>query len=470
MKIIFFLLIIVLISVSFILSRKLKDGTDFLVPKGGIPYIIVAFTMAATQFGSSMMIGGVQQAQQQAIGEGFWPAAYTILAASASCFINMLVAPRFRKFGDSVTPPDFIETRYGRSRFMRGYHSVVYICSITAVLVSQFVGFAGMGVAVVFSYEFSIVLCAAVVFLLSVGSGMLGVAVTDMIQYAMILILLFVSMFFTTDVLAEHGISFVEVISSPFFPNDGLVDKFFYTAWPMLIGNLFSYEYFMRFMSCKGVKEARKASATAGIVLALTAIPVALIGEIANRFYQDASSESVFGLVVTQELPPVVSMLLILTVLMAVLTSADSLLTSISGMVSRDIYGGLFHYGKPAEEVPHTRRVAKITMGVVTAIAAVFALYFNQILQITFFFSPLTSGTMFAPMIIGLFWKGASQRGAIISVICGAASGLLHVTGVITLFDRVAGPALIGTIAIVVFSLLFPDRERLDADRFTARG
>lgn len=192
MKIIFFLLIIVLISVSFILSRKLKDGTDFLVPKGGIPYIIVAFTMAATQFGSSMMIGGVQQAQQQAIGEGFWPAAYTILAASASCFINMLVAPRFRKFGDSVTPPDFIETRYGRSRFMRGYHSVVYICSITAVLVSQFVGFAGMGVAVGFSYEFSIVLCAAVVFLLSVGSGMLGVAVTDMIQYAMILILLFV--------------------------------------------------------------------------------------------------------------------------------------------------------------------------------------------------------------------------------------------------------------------------------------
>ena len=73
MKIIFFLLIIVLISVSFILSKKLKDGTDFLVPKGGIPYIIVAFTMAATQFGSSMMIGGVQQAQQQAVGQGFWP-------------------------------------------------------------------------------------------------------------------------------------------------------------------------------------------------------------------------------------------------------------------------------------------------------------------------------------------------------------------------------------------------------------
>ena len=459
MKIIFFLLIIVLISVSFILSKKLKDGTDFLVPKGGIPYIIVAFTMAATQFGSSMMIGGVQQAQQQAVGQGFWPAAYTILAASASCFVNILVAPKYRAHGDSVTPPDFIETRYGRSRFMRAYHSIVYICSITAVLTSQFVGFAGMGVAVGFSYEFSIVLCAIVVFLLAAGSGMLGVAVTDMIQYAMILILLFVSMFFTTGVLHDHGITFKEVISSPFFPTPDLVDKFFYTAFPMLIGNLFSYEYFMRFMSCKGVKEARKASAAAGIVLALTAVPVALIGEIANRFYQDVSSEAVFGLVVTQELPPVVSMLLILTVLMAVLTSADSLLTSISGMVSRDIYGGLFHYGKPASEVPHTKAVAKATMAAARVVASAFALFYTQILEITFFFSPLTSGAMFAPMIIGLFWKGASRRGAIISVVCGAASGLLHVTGVITLFDRVAGPALIGTVAIIIGSLLFPDKK-----------
>ena len=459
MKVVFFLLIIVLISVSFILSKKLKDGTDFLVPKGGIPYIIVAFTMAATQFGSSMMIGGVQQAQQQPLGEGFWPAAYTILAASASCFLNMLVAPKFRSYGGSVTPPDFIETRYGRSRFMRAYHSVAYICSITAVLVSQFVGFAGMGVAVGFSYEFSIILCALVVFLLAAGSGMLGVAVTDMIQYALIMILLFISMYFTSGVLAENGVPLKEVISAPFFPSDAQVEKFFYTAFPMLIGNLFSYEYFMRFMSCKGIKEARRASATAGIVLAVTAVPVALIGEIANRFYRGVPSESVFGTVVTAELPPVVSMLIILALLMAVLTSADSLLTSISGMVARDIYGGLFHYGKSAHEVPHTKGVAKATMAAFTVIASLFALFYKQILEITFFFSPLTSGTMFAPMIVGLFWKGASRRGAIISVICGAASGILHVTGVLTLFDRVAGPALIGTAAIIIGSLAFPDKK-----------
>ena len=167
MKIIFLAIIAALVIFSFTLSKRIKSGKDFLIPNGGLPFIVVAFTMAATQFGSSMLIGGVQQAHQQAVGQGFYPAIYTLLAASASCFINIFVSPRYRKFGESVTPPDFIEHRYGKSKFMRTYHATAYICSITCVLVSQFIGFASMGAAAGFSYNFSLILCAAVVCLLA---------------------------------------------------------------------------------------------------------------------------------------------------------------------------------------------------------------------------------------------------------------------------------------------------------------
>ena len=108
MKFIFLAIIAALVIFSFTFSKRIKSGKDFLIPNGGLPFIIVAFTMAATQFGSSMLIGGVQQAQQQSVGQGFYPAIYTLLAASASCFINIFISPRYRKFGDSVTPPDFV--------------------------------------------------------------------------------------------------------------------------------------------------------------------------------------------------------------------------------------------------------------------------------------------------------------------------------------------------------------------------
>jgi len=460
MKYIFLAIVAALVVFSFALSKRVKSGKDFLVPSGGLPYIVVAFTMAATQFGSGMLIGGVQQAQQQPVGQGFYPAVYTLLAASLSCFINIFISPRYKAYGDSVTPPDFIEHRYGKSRFMRCYHATVFICSITCVLVSQFIGFASMGAAAGFSYRFSLILCAVTVCLLSFGSGLLGVALTDTIQFAIIAALLCISCIFSLQKINSVGLSFSQVASEAFFPSAHLRGKFFYTLWPMIIGNLFSYEYFMRFMSCRGIKDAQKASAAAGVLLLITALPVALLGAVANRCYQDADSVTVFGYIVSNDMPPWFSYPLIAVVLMAVLTSADSMLTSISGMVSRDIYGGLLNAGKPEAELKHTKTVAKVTIVVMAMVAMILALFFDQILKISFFFSPLTSGTMFAPMVIGLFWKGANRKGAIAAVVCAASAGILHLAGVITLFDRVAGPALIGTISLVVFSLIFSRSEK----------
>ena len=222
MQIIFLLIVAVLVAFSFALSKQIKSDKDFLVPKDGLPFIVVAFTMAASQFGSSMLIGGVQQAQQQSVGQGFYPAVYTLLAASLSCFINVFISPRYRKFGDSVTPPDFIQVRYGKSKFMRGYHAIAYLCSITCVLVSQFIGFASMSTAVGFSTTFSVILCAVVVCLLAMGSGMIGVAITDMIQYAAIMILLFMSCYFSIKKLGTVGVTVANLASESFLPTPAL--------------------------------------------------------------------------------------------------------------------------------------------------------------------------------------------------------------------------------------------------------
>ena len=289
------------------------------------------------------------------------------------------------------------------------------------------------------------------------GSGMIGVAVTDAIQYVLIVLLLCSTIPVSLNALRKVGIEFGELIREPFFSSGDQKARFFYTAWPMIIGNLFSYEYFMRFMSCKGLKEAKKASLLAGIFLLIAALPVALLGAVANACYQDVADDEVFGMILKNELSPTIRILLMAAVLMAILTSADSMLTSVSGMISRDLYAGLILRNKPVTEVKNFRIIIKVSMVVVAAVAAVCALHFTQILQITFFFSPLTSGVMFAPMIIGLFWKKASRKGAVLSVITGAMAALLHITGIVTLFDRVAGPALVGSVALIVFSFLFPD-------------
>jgi Na+/proline symporter len=66
----------------------------------------------------------------------------------------------------------------------------------------------------------------------------------------------------------------------------------------------------------------------------------------------------------------------------------------------------------------------------------------------------MQSGVLFAPMIVGLFWKGANRYGAFASVIVGAITALLDMTGLVVMPERMLFPMAIGTLALVVGSLV----------------
>ena len=462
MKIIFLLFIVILISISLFSSKWLRSDSDLLIPREGIPFWMVGFTMAAGQFGSSSLIGGVQLASGYPIGEGFYAGAYALIAGALSCFVNIFIGPMIKlRAGGAVTPSDYLYRRYGRFALIQGIHSTVYILSMTCVLVSQFIGFASMASAIGFRYGAGILLCAVTVCLLAFGSGLLGVTVTDTIQYAFIVVLLPVTAYFSLTKLGQAGITTEQLFSESFFPAKAQFDKFHYILWPYIFNNMFNYEYFMRYQSCRSVKEARKACAVAGALLLVIALPVALLGAVANYCYNGCDTGTVFQKILFHDLPPVCRYALIIVVLMAILTTADSFLASVSAIASKDVYGNLIHRGKSIDELPHTRRIARGVMVLVCAAASVLALEFREILTIQFIFTPLTSGVFWAPVIIGIFWKGASRRGMICAVLIAVTAAVLHMTGVITLFDRLVGVIAVSVVSLVFFSLLLPDRENV---------
>lgn len=461
MKIFLILIIIALVMVSFLLSRRLKTEADLLIPKGGIPFLVVGFTMAAGQFGGSSLIGGVQLASEYSVGNGFYAGAYALIGGAISCFINVFIGPEVkRRARGSLTPSDFVRRRYGRVAVAQGFHSVAYLLSLTCVLVSQFVSFANMASAVGFSHKTGVIICAVAVCLLALGSGLLGVAYTDMIQYAIIMVLLPVTAYYSITKLGNVGVSVPELFAEPFFATKAHWNKFMYILWPYVFGNMFNYEYFMRYQSCRSEKEARKACITAAILLLVIAFPVALLGAIANYCYNGQDTGTVFQQILTNDLPVVCQYALILVVLMAILTTADSFLASISAIASKDLYGNLLHKGKNINELPYTRLVARVSMIIACIVAAVFALHFTEILSIIFAFAPLTTGVFWAPIIIGMFWKKASRRGMTCAVLISAVTAVLHMTGVITLFDRLVGVICVSIISLVVCSLLLPDQEK----------
>ena len=451
------LLIVVVIAlnlVSLLLSKRVKSARDYMIGGGRIPFFVIALTMAATQFGGSSLIGGLQQGAAM----GFWPGIYPVFGMTLALIGASVIGPKFRAFEGAVTPPDFIEARYGRSSFLRLYHSVTYILVLLAMSTSQIISFAQLASAFGIPYSAAVWICSISILLIAMLSGMWGVAVTDALQFGAILILLPIVGGFSLGTLKTNGISLATVVSEPVFASRETFTAFMYSTIPILFGTMFNYDTFTRYQSAMNPRSVRKAALLGACALACTILPIGLMGSAVNRLYFGTADTDVTGVLIANVLPGWAGSVFAAVVMMALLTSADSFFTSISTSFTRDLYQKVLHV-KPLDDKRFmlVSRLALIAAAIIVSIAAT---HFTAILKVTYYFSPLTTGVMFAPMIVGVLWKGASRRGAMLSVICGGAIAICHIFGLFIFVDRTLGVMIVGTLTMILFSLIFPDSEK----------
>lgn len=444
-------ILIILGAISFIFSKRVKSSEDFMVGGGNIPFAVLAFTMAATQFGGSSLVGGVQQGAQL----GFWPGMYPIFGMILAMLCATVVGPKYRTVKDVITPADYIEARYGKSRFLRGYHALTFMISLIAMTTSQIVSFAQLATTFGVDYKIAVLICSVSVVIFTVLSGMWGVAVTDAIQFGFILILLPIVSIFSFKALGAESIKLGDLLAQPIFSSSAAFSAFMYSTMPTMFGTMFNYDTFTRYQSSKDIKSTQKATLLAALLLAATAIPIGLLGASAFYLFPGTESSSVVSTLISSVLPKPIAYMFVIVVMMALMTSADSFLTSFSTIVSRDIYTQLLERGKNGKD--KSLLISRIALCVAAILVGIAAINFTSIIKITFYFSPLTTGVMFAPMVIGLFWKKASRKGAFAAVICGAGLALCHIFGLFIFVDRVLGVMIVGSAALVVFSLIFPD-------------
>jgi Na+/proline symporter len=440
----------IFIAVGVILSRRVSSASDYLVAGRKVPLLFLTFTIAATHFGGGALVGGVEQGAEM----GLWAGMYPIIGYAVACIVNAFVAPLFRKRANNLTPPDFIESRFGASKFLRGFHAFVYIFGTVAIIAAQFSAFGGMAQAFGISRPVAVIVGAIVIIIYTGLSGMWGVAITDFIQLLICLIFLPIIAILSMNILTEEvGLSANAIFSQPFFATPRAGGIFLYSLIPTIVGSMFAYEFYLRYQSAKDEKDARRSSLLAALLLLILAIPVGLIGDVAHNIFPDIAPDAVLGQVINKTLPRAAGVLFLAAVLAAIMSTADSMMTSLSGMVTRDIYHKIFHPKVEFNELKHAITIARITAIVGALVAALIALNFRSIIGLLFWTSPLQSGVLFAPMILGLFWKKANRTGAFASIICGAIVALLDMCGFVVWPERMLVTMAVGTLALIIGSI-----------------
>ncbi len=452
-------IMIVLAFISLLLSKRIKTTKDYMIGGGQIPLLVVALSMAATQFGGTSLIGGIQQGAKM----GFWPGMYPIIGMALALVGASIVGPKYKKVNGAVTPPDFMEARYGKSNFLRMYHSATYILTLLAMSTSQIIAFAQLASSFGINYNTAVWICTTAIILFTLLSGMWGVAVTDALQFGVILILLPIVGGSSLGALQQSGSSFSSLVSEPVFSSESAFSAFMYSTVPIIFGTMINYDTFTRYQSAKNSSSIRKASLIGACALAFLALPIGLMGSAVNRLFFTTSDADVMNVLISNVLPTWVGYIFAAVVMMALLTSADSFMASISTGFTRDFYQKVI--SNKNQDCKKSLLISRISLVIATIASGVAATHFSSIIKVAFYFSPLTTGVLFAPMIFGVFWKKASKTGTIISVICSIMLAICHIFNLFIFIDRTLGVMIVGVVCLVVFSLIFPDKSEKQADK-----
>ena len=204
------------------------------------------------------------------------------------------------------------------------------------------------------------------------------------------------------------------------------------------LGFLGSPQVYVRFMSIKNEKEVDKGKWVALLFTLLTDAAAVTIGILGRIFFTESGDdpeailgnkgEGVLGMVTNEFLHIILIAVFIAIILSAIMSTIDSLLILASSAISRDFYQKIFRPDRKDEDLTKVSRAATIIMAILALGMAIllYNLYPDREIFWLMIFGWSGIAATFCPVIImSLFWKGYSEKGAIASMIAGFVSIML---------------------------------------------
>jgi len=205
-------------------------------------------------------------------------------------------------------------------------------------------------------------------------------------------------------------------------------------------------------------------------IQAVVAVSVAVLGLVARvQFPSLSTPDAAVAVLAESLLGPVVGGLLLLGVVAAVLSTIDSVLLVSSSALAYDLYAAVF---RPSggldlpywdDDVLAVARVGTVVVAVLPLIVALRPSLVGGLVQvIVALYAALVAGTLFAPVVLGIHWDGATAGGAVAGVVLGCVAvtawhGLTSVTGTVggplAAVPPVAAGVVVSTTAVVACSL-----------------
>lgn len=423
---------LVLISIGIITSRKSKSLSGYMLGGREVGPAVTALTMQATAMSGYMFMGGPALAYTN----GYFGLWYAVGDAGGSILNIGIIGKKMRSLSErlaALTPIEYLEKRY-ESAGVRIYGSVIAIVFLAAYVFGQFIA-GGKAIASLagLSYPVALGLGVIVMLIYTLMGGYLAVVWNDFIQGIVM-------------VSAMLGIAVVGFIKIGGFTalNTSLADinpklvglwgtnPAYQGAWGVAIGAILLYAIgymglphsVVRHMSMKNIKTARGAIAVSAVwnqFFIYTPYFLGMIGLVLLPSLEDP--EMVIPELAYSVFPGVLAAIVMVALMAAVLSTADSLLIQAGSILSKDIYQRFINPNATEKQMMIASRLLVLLVAVVGFIVAV-----NEppsIFGIIVFAFGTLGSTFIVPYVAAVYSRNANKVGILASMIGGSITSVI---------------------------------------------
>ncbi|HEY6096378.1 MAG TPA: sodium:solute symporter family protein [Gallionellaceae bacterium] len=420
------------IGIGVYASSKVHSAKDFAVAGRHLPLHIVTATVFATWFGAETVLGisatFVKEGLHGVVADPFGASLCLILAGLF--FANKLYRMNLLTIGD-----------YYRLRYGRTVELIAAVCIVLSYLgwVSAQIKALGLVFNVVshdaISQELGMFIGAAIVLTYTMFGGMWSVALLDFVQMTVIMVgMLFIAFFISAKTggvgtVVEHAQAAGKL---DFFPHGGYKEWLpFFAAWvTMMLGSIPQQDVFQRITSAKNEQTAVRGSVLGGslyfvfafvpmfLAYSATLIDPAAFGDLLQK-----DSQLVLPTLIMNYTPVFAQVIFFGALLSAIMSCSSATLLAPSVAFTENI---LKHFMFKNMNDHQFLRAMRITVLCFGALVVIFAISSSaSIFEMVENAYKVTLVAAFVPLAFGLYWKRASNQGALLAMTFGLGSWLL---------------------------------------------
>jgi len=428
--------------------KQTKQPVDYMVAGRSMHPFIMAMSYGATFISTSAIIGF-----GGAAGLFGFPLLWlTFLNIFVGIFLAMIFfGKRTRRMGlalDTYTFPELLGRRY-KSGFIQGFAGLVIFLFIPLYAAAVLIGIARMiEVGLGIPYIWAVLGFTAIIAVYVITGGLKAVMYTDAFQGTIMFVMMLILLIFTYSKLggiidAHQTLTDMAHLMPDKLQKGGMLGwtqgaKFGSPLWLVIyttiiygvgIGVLAQPQLAVRFMTVKSDRNLNHAVLYGGIFILMMTGVAFVVGALSNAVFLQDPNFSKISIAVAQGnidkiipsyveyiMPPWFSILFLLAMFAAAMSTLSSQYHVGGTSLGRDFLEGL---ASPSWRQRMTLTKVGVALTILAALLWGLILPESVIARATAFFFGLCAAAFLPAFFLGLYWKGMTKTGAIVSMVGG---------------------------------------------------